>query len=303
MEKIIVDLNNDHSVGLGDNLCLLSSLANIRPQVELQVTNKHNTFDRLTQYKRIFRIPNSMLTVVETDVNGLYPNTGWPNKLFTDYYKPTHVNVNGSTHRIDLNKEKKCIAVACSFDQHPTDNDKWPWCRGREHEYWGRVMAKIKKAGYEVITVDQAQHSLEDKVELLTRHCKAIVSYEGGMAHLAHMLRLPCFLLDWKLPSPSTTLSSFHCEFVHRTNSVYILRDDEEFMSWTDDEFTGKINDLRRGLTNNRLVNGSCKLSFQGPGIHGRLTVTDTTGRIMLEAPSVFGDNKMSELLKTYYTY
>jgi hypothetical protein len=303
MEKIIVDLNNDHSVGLGDNLCLLSTLANIRPQVELQVTDNHNTFERLKQYKRIFRIPDALLTVVQSDENGFYPNTGWPNKLFTDYYRPTHVNANGGTHKIKFDNEKKCIAVACSFDQHPTDNDKWPWCRGRPHEYWGRVITHIKKLGYEVITVDQAQHSLEDKVELLTRHCRAIVSYEGGMAHLAHMIGLPCFLLDWKLPSPSTTLGQFHCEFVHRTDNVYILRDDEEFMSWSPDEFVRKIFDLQAGQTNNRLVNGSCKINFQGPGIRGRISVTDTTDRLMLEAPSIFGDNKMSELLEKYYKY
>lgn len=303
MEKVIIDLNNDHSVGLGDNLCLLSTLANIRPQVELQVTNRYNTADRLKHYKKIFRIPDAMLTVVETEVNGSYPNTGWPNKLFTEYYRPTHVNVNGANHRIQFDSKKTCIAVACSFDQHPTENDRWPWCRGRPPEYWGRIITHLKQLGYDVITVDLAHHDLENKIELLVKHCLAIVSYEGGMAHLSHMIKLPCFLVDWKFPSPSTPLGHFHCDFVHRTNNVYILRNDEELLSWTNDQFVRTIFDLNAGITNNRLVNGSCKLSFHGPGIHGNITVTDADGKLMLESPGIFGDSKMSEFLEKYYKY
>ena len=303
MEKVIIDLNNDHSVGLGDNLCLLSTLANVRPQVELQINNTHNTFDRLTSYKRIFRIPDSQLTIVQVEENGSYPNTGWPNKIFTDYHRPLYVTANGASHKINSKKDKPCIAVACSFDYHPTDGDRWPWCRARPHEYWGRVIAHIKKLGYDVITVDLAHHNLEDKVELLARHCMAIVSYEGGMAHLAHMLGMPCFLLDWKLPSPSTTLGQFHCEFVHMTNTVYVLRDDEEFMSWSNDEFVRKMHGLQAGETNNRLINGSCKIQFNGPGIRGGVNVVDTDGKVVLIAPGIFGDSKTTELLEKYYQY
>jgi hypothetical protein len=304
METLKLKLNNDHSVGLGDNLCLLSSLANIPPPVELYVNNEHNTFDRLTQYKRIFRIPNSQLVIHPSDENGNFNNVGWPVKFFTEYFRPSYVSTHGRTHPLNVNRnDKKCIAIACSFDIDKEQADRWPWCRARPASYWGRVFAWVKQMGYDVITVDYAQHDLEDKIELLAKHCRAIISYEGGMAHLAHMLNLPCFLVDWRLPSPSTQLGKFHCEFVHKSKSVYILRDDEELMSWDSNTFSTNIFALEQGKTNNRLVNGDCEVKFGGPGVRGIITVTaKSTGQIMLQTDPIFGDNAVAELLSKYYS-
>lgn len=300
VERLKINLNNQHSVGLGDNLCLLSALANLPVGVDLHTTNDHNTFNRLTQYKKIFRIPDQLLTIHETDQQGDFNNTGWPVKFFSKYYRPGVVNVNGQTIRLQPGYEKKCIAIAGFFDMNGNLSE-WPYCRARPIEYWARVFEYIKKMGFDVITVDYPFNNLEDKIELLSKHCRAIISYEGGMAHLAHMLNLPCFIVNWKLPSPSTTLDQFHCEFVHKTDNVYIFRDDEELFSWDLTTFYRIMNDLVKGKTNNRLVNGSCSVEFVGPGPHGEITVKDQTGRVMLEAPPIFGVNVVSEILNKYY--
>lgn len=299
MQEITINLDNTHSVGLGDNLCLLSALANLPVPVKLLVNNNHNTYDRLTQYARIFRIPKSQLDIQLSKENGNFNNVGWPVKLFTDYYKPLAVNVHGNV--IKLSKGiKPCIALVTSFDKDPLGNNEWPWSRCRPLEYWGKIFEWLKSLNYEVITLDNPYHDLENKVEMLAKSCRAIISYEGGMAHLAHMMDLPCFLIDWKLPSPSTALSSFHCEFVHRTNSVYIVRHDEIF-NWSRDQFDSQMYQLEHNKTNNRLVNGECRLEFTGIGCKGQVLVKDQNDNILLYSDPIFGDSKVAEVLNSFY--
>ena len=100
MDRLRIDLNNKHSVGLGDILCLLSALANIRSDVDLYVTNEHRTFDRLSQYKRIFKIPDQKIKIYQSETNGKFDNVGWPLKLFTEYYRPSQVTLTGGSVRI-----------------------------------------------------------------------------------------------------------------------------------------------------------------------------------------------------------
>lgn len=302
MQRLRIDLNNDHSVGLGDNLCLLSQLANIPTPVDLYVNNVYNTFDRLTLYKRIFRIPDTQLQILSTEHSGDFNNVGWPIKLFSEYYRPQFVSVNGQTvqTRTKSDHNKKFIAIAGYVDPDVTARNEWPYCRARPQEYWNRVYAWIKSIGYEAVSVDTPFNSLEDKIEILSKYCRAIVSYEGGMAHLSHMLKLPCFLVDWKLPSTSTDLSDYHCDFVHKTQSVYILRSDEELFSWHEGDFNRAVEKLHNGETNNRLLNGECQMRFDGPGVHGNVKLYKGKD-LVLDRSGLFGNNKVGALLNRFY--
>ena len=304
MERLRINLNNDHSVGLGDNLCLLSELTSIPPPVDLYVNNMHKTFDRLTHYKKIFRIPDPQLQIFPLEDNGDFKNNGWPIKLFSQYYQPKFVSVNGQTiqTRTKSDNNKKFIAIAGSTIPDESGLNEWPSCRSRPQEYWNRVYGWIKSMGYEAVSVDYPFADLEDKIEILSKYCCAIISYEGGMAHLSHMLKLPCFLVDWKLPSSSTTLNEFHCDFVHKTDSVYILRNDDDLFSWSGHRFRQELEKLQQGITNNRLVNGECRLQFAGPGIHGEVNVIrNSDNKVLLNSGGIFGNNKASALLNRYY--
>jgi hypothetical protein len=299
---IRVDLDNTHSVGLGDNLCLLSLLANVPDPIDLHVTNDHNTFNNLTRYKKIFNIPDDILKISLSDTNGNFNNSGWPLKLFTEYYQPDVVNIRDRSCPVKHDKPKRCIAIAGFFADIPPDTDNnWPWCKQRPLDYWARIFLWLKQLDYEVVTIDRHSFELEDKVDLLVNHCDAIISYEGGMAHLSHMLRIPCFLIDWKLPSPSTNLDTFHCEFVHRTRNVYIVRDDDELFSWDKNAFDFKIQLLKRGKTNNRLINQQVTVQFEN-AIFGRISVNSLSGHTLLNVPGFFGsDNVAGKFLSQYY--
>ena len=303
MPVVDIHLNNDHSVGLGDNLCLLSALAKIPDKINLYTNNDYDTFNRLTSYAKIFRIPKTSLEILQTTSSGNFPNTGWPVKLFTDYYKPKFVNVLGQTLETNSKQEKKCIAIAGFFADIPKEsNNDWPWCKQRPLEYWTKLFHWIKSMDYDVITVDRANFALENKIDALVKNCKAIISYEGGMAHLAHMLKIPCFLIDWKHPSPSTVLDRFHCDFVHMSETVYIVRNDDELFSWDVDFFNNVVSQLLEGNTNNSFLNKTHTMKFNGPGIQGDVSVLDIKGNTVLSAAPIFGDNTMTQLITKYYS-
>jgi hypothetical protein len=299
---VSVHLDNSNSVGLGDNVCLLSALANIPEQVDLYTTNDHNTFDRLTQLKKIFNIADSNIRIILSDTNGDFHNSGWPLKLFTEYYRPTHIKIHNKLQPARPYKDRPCVAIAGFFDTVPDNsNNEWPWCKQRPLEYWARVFLWLKSMDYEVVTVDRHQHCLDDKIDLLVNKCKAIISYEGGMAHLSHMLRVPCFLIDWKLPSPSTTLGEFHCEFVHRTKNVYIVRNDEELFGWDRNAFESKVFDLTKEISNNRLVNNECIVSFANDKLYGNITIFKSS-KETVAIPNILGRTATTDFLSKYYS-
>jgi hypothetical protein len=300
MQEITVELNNDHSVGLGDNLCFLSAMANLPPKVNLLVSNQYNTFEKLTHYAKIFRISKSQLEIVEREHSGTFSNTGWPIKMFTDYYKPAFVNVNGSVIKLNNNVDKKCIALVTASELDPTGENRWPWCRNRPIAYWANIFAWLKSMGYEVITLDHPYFDLETKIEILAKHCKAIISYEGGMAHLAHIMNIPCFLVDWQHPSPSTTFSTFHCDLVHMSNSVYILRDDNEMFQWDLEQFDKKISKLTRGQTNNRFLSKEFTFEIVNELYKDNLIIKNKEGLVCMTVDAPMSLSTLNMLTKKY---
>jgi hypothetical protein len=309
LNHINLYLDNTHSVGLGDNLCFLSALANLPTKVNLYVSNHHNTLNRLSELGNILQIPKSSVQFFENNEQvGDCQNTGWPIKLLTDYYKPQQVQVNNQLLETNSAREKRCVALA-GFYELPTDTEnqdaytknRWPWCKHRPIEYYAKIFTWLKNMHYDVITVDRFW-SLEHKVEALVKNCCAIISYEGGMAHLAHMLQIPCFLIDWKHPSPSTKLGTFHCDFVHMTNSVHILRDDNELFAWSFDQFNHRIKELSQGLTNNRFMSKEYSLNFHKNSISEKLEVLDKHGAAMFASVNVVDPhNSIANALNQYF--
>lgn len=302
-------LDNTHSVGLGDNLCFLSALTKLPVKVNLYVSNHHDTLNRLIELSNIFQIPKSSVQFFEHyEQAGDCHNTGWPIKLLTDYYKPQHVKVNNQLVETNTSREKRCVALA-GFYELPNDDsnrqayakNQWPWCKHRPIEYYARIFTWLKSMEYDVITVDR-YWSLEHKIETLVKNCCAIISYEGGMAHLSHMLQIPCFLIDWKHPSPSTKLEKFHCDFVHMINSVHIVRDDNELFNWSFDQFNHRIKELAQGLTNNRFMSKEYSIRFFENSVSKQLEVLDKNGAAMFAPVKVVDShNSIADALDRYF--
>ncbi len=309
MHDITLYLDNTHSVGLGDNLCFLSALANLPPKVNVWVSNHHSTFDRLTQLATVFQIPTDSVQFFQHHTQtGSCHNTGWPLKLLSDYHKPAQVQANGKLLSTHTGDEKRCVALAGFYDmpkdpvaEQEFEQNCWPWCKHRPIEHYAKIFAWLKSMEYDVITVDR-YWSLERKIQTMVENCCAVISYEGGMAHLSHMLSMPCFLIDWKHPSPSTKLSNFHCDFVHMTDSVHVLRNDHELFDWTYDDFNHRIKQLRQGQGNNRFTSRAYSIYFRENSICKSLEVLDKNGASMLAPVHVMNQsNSIASFLDQYY--
>jgi hypothetical protein len=316
-----IHLNNNHSVGLGDHLCLISLLCDINDGIEVLSSNNHGIYDRLCYFKRVLHIPDSAFTLKLVDSNGDFDVIGWPLKLFSKYYQPETVTLKGLSLRVDdPNHPKPAIGLACFTTNYMyLDNNsnyvEWldgkevnrgnenvfPQCRLRPASYYARIFEYCKTHRYDVITIDSMHTDLEEKIEMMVKNCKAIIGYEGGMAHLAHILNIPYFMLDWKLPTPNTVFNEWHCELVHQTNSLYVLRDDEELFKWSADEFDKKIHLISRGNGNNRLLNGECRLHFDS--LTSPLTIQNDKGETVFSTDfGMFSDNAVGRLLAKYYS-
>jgi hypothetical protein len=317
-----IHLNTTHSVGMGDYLCLVSMLCDIPDTVVVHCNNRHSTFDRLSYFKQVLNISDSQFNLVQVEENGDFAITGWPVKLFSKYYNPQSVNIRGQDLEIDYKntrQDKGYIGLVCYttnqmyVDQHSNyiewtngrevnlgSENIFPQSRLRPVDYYARIFRFIKSRRYDVITLDSMHTNFEDKVEMMVKHCRAIIGYEGGIAHLAHMLDIPYFMLDWRLPSRSTIFGDMHCEIVHQSKSMYVLRDDEELFKWNADEFDQKIYNTWANGGNNRFINGDYRIDFP-EGILNRMNVLDSHNEKILSLGSMFGTDPLGSILKKYY--
>jgi len=317
-----IHLDTTHSVGMGDYLCFISLLCDVPDTIEVHCNNNHSTFDRLSYFKRVLNITNDQFRLVLVEHSGDFSMTGWPVKLFSKYFNPSSVNIRGQDLEIDYENtrdKKGYIGLVCYttnqmyIDRHNNyiewNNNQelnlgqeniFPQTRLRPVDYYSKIFEFIKTRRYDVITIDSMHTNFEDKVEMMVKHCKAIIGYEGGVDHLAHMLDIPYFMLDWQLPCPSTVFGDMHCEIVHQSKSMYVLRNDQELFKWSAEEFDQKIYDVWDIGGNNRFTNGTYSLDFPN-GIVSRMNVNDQTNNTLLSLRSMFGKNSLGNILKKYY--
>jgi hypothetical protein len=270
----------------------------------------------------VLNITDSQFKLVLVEENGDFSITGWPVKLFSKYYNPSSVNIRGQDLEIDYEntrQDKGYIGLVCYttnqmyVDQHSNyiewtngqevnlgQENIFPQSRLRPVNYYARIFEFIKSRRYDIITLDSMHTNFEDKVEMMVKHCRAIIGYEGGIAHLAHMLDIPYFMLDWRLPSRSTIFGDMHCEIVHQSKSMYVLRNDEELFKWNADEFDQKIYNTWANGGNNRFINGDYRIDFP-EGILNRMNVLDSHNEKILSLGSMFGTDPLGSILKKYY--
>jgi len=316
-----IHYDNTNGVGMGDLLCFISLICSAPNPVEILVSNSHGTYDKLTMFKRVLNIPDYRFIVTLKDSVGTFHNYGWPLKLFSDYYETDIVNLFGNNMPVKRNNFKGYIGLVCyngsghymNDDHHliqwdhnktmtvETDWRNWPQTRYRPVSFYSRIFEYCKTHDYDVITLESASTSFEEKIELMTKYCKAIIGFEGGIAHLSHMLKIPYFMLDWRHPSPSTTNGDLHCELVHLSPYLYMLRDDEELFSWSKEEFNDKIYQTELGKGNNRFVTGHRKFNFDRDGVLGNIQVTDEQNNKILDMGKLFGNNELGTFMKQYF--
>ena len=281
-------LNTKNGLDFGDYLCTISLLANVPSPITLYADNKEDQYNRISQLLRILNIPEDQLKIeYSQDHRGNFLGT-WHLKTYSDYYYPEFLNLNGEQIAVkDPSRKKLYIGVCCykSLDAYLDSNydnisgsvsnegnkgTRIPQCKYRSIDYYAKVMQFVKSAGYDVITLDNTDN-LESKMQFMIENCAAVIGYEGGIAHLCHMLRIPYLMLDWRVPNFDSIYGEFQCEVTHQSKTVYHLRSDDELFNFTRAEFVDLIAKLTDwGTTNNRIVNGQIRM----------IPVKDATGKI-----------------------
>jgi hypothetical protein len=119
---------------------------------------------------------------------------------------------------------------------------------------------------YDVIYVNSKEINLEQKTYLLNELCDAVICAEGGVAHLSHLLKIPCFILPWHHWIDGSVQSPYLIYATHNFHidpCTWFLNSVEELLSWTGSQFNNKIDALYHGQGNNAYLAGTLKIDYQ----------------------------------------
>lgn len=240
----IMTLDNTWERGMGTELILLSVLLDVGV-TELYVSHK-SVYHNFVIYKQIFNIHDEKLTVFLTENNtGLSPNDFF--KMYSPYYtvsRPT--------------RSRPFIGIACYTDasqifNNSNNSTEFPFYKTYPIEENLKIIEFIKTAGYDVITIDSRNTDKISKAHLIKDLCECVIGYEGGIAHLCHMLEVPYFMLPWR--SRQNNIPSE--QLLHLDKKTYFLNNINELLSWSKEYFNQQITKLNDNQGNNKFLLGN----------------------------------------------
>jgi len=200
-------------------------------------------------------------------------------KMFSPYFKRDSVNVNGKEYELSY-KKKPCIGITSTngrnndFDPDPK-NHSFPKCRYFSDATYLKIVMLAKQAGYDIIELNSLGVPLADKVYQISQLCDCVIGYEGGIMHLAHILKTPTLMIPWHADEGGITedyqmiFTVAESEFQYIKHKAHLLHLDEhthffdsekDLFNLTPDNLHELINNTRNGLNNN--VFFSRQLSF-----------------------------------------
>ena len=260
-----IQIDNTWLKGMGTQLCALSVFLS-SGVTEIEVANMA-IYNALSEHKKIFNLDNLSisLTVNEQLTNTIYPDDCF--KLFSPYYKKPNTN----------SRRKPYIGLACYdnaervFDMHDTDLS-YPKNKMYPIEDNINIFKIIKRAGYDVVTLDSKEATRTEKAWLIENLCECVIGYEGGMAHLSHMLNVPYIMLPWRKDSGLEQL-------LHLDKTTYFLNSVHELLNWVNEDkhkLYNTINALNAGQGNNKFLTGKRDIV-----IDENMSLSDERGKLI----------------------
>ncbi len=252
--------------GVGSTLCWLSFLLHTNSPVTIQVSpSQIDQLDVVNRLKQIFDISDSKI-LLEVD-NNLTDMTQLSrpsdtSKLFAPYIKFNNVPYG----------KKPCIGIACANraghvvtrDQLSNIDTKWfPYNKYYPIEDNAKIFELVKRAGYDVITFDCQDFSLEQKITVMANLCDAVIGYEGGLCHFAHALGIPTIILPWQFGSQGNELITEHSmtvQLLHLDEKTFFVNHIHDILNWTPEFLINTINDLKESCGNNIFLNPNYRI-------------------------------------------
>jgi hypothetical protein len=256
--------------GLGDAICALSVL--MATGLPVQITETDPFLG--TSLKEIFQIPDQRLTVKQ--VPEMHSPDTWlsiKSKLFVPYFACHRVKVFGQQFQIDRNTRKKrpCVALAAYSDQYMADQLEshrrvdFPFNRIYDRTTWQRIYEYFSKLNYDIISLNSPKISLDQKVWVLNELCDAVICAEGGIAHLAHLLQIPTFILPWHhwIDGSHSPYEIYAAHNFHVDPRTWFLQDADELLSWDHTQFNHNVDALYHDQGNNAYLQGLLKIDTE----------------------------------------
>jgi hypothetical protein len=233
---------------MGTELCAFSTFVNSKiDKLYVKGDFENHSFYR---FKKIFNVSDDQLPL--KSYNETFPNDVFvdPRDLFK-LYSPYVIKERPS-------KQRKYVGLCCyhsaNFMFDCTDmNTDYPNSKLYPIEIYQRLFQVIKSWGYDIITFDSRDTSIEDKADAIYNMCDFVIGYEGGIAHLAHMLDTPSFILPWRV-------DTIMPELLHLDKKTYFCQSANEVLKWSRHEVLEKVYQLNKKETNNRFLNNELEL-------------------------------------------
>ena len=274
---------NIRAQGLGIIITQLSFLMAMHKKIVAVAPESSNIIHDL---KRIFLISDDRLTI-ELGTHG-HPDLATDELCtYAPYYCPDTIQVLGQTFST-ARKKKPCVALTM---HHPGGygNSKigfnMPNNKFATPEEYEQVFSMLTQMGYDVITMNQNSVNLEQKVYLLNQLCDAVIGYEGGVGHLAHMLQIPYIVFPWRLdhfgqPELEKDVLWYETQRFQPDRRTWFLKNVEELLSWTRADLLNMIDCLYNLGGNNILFDPDTVMNPETYQIFAKNGM-DLTPRIM----------------------
>lgn len=267
---------NKVTTGLGSTIAHLSTLVDTGRSFKLNLLVDYDNNTSAIELKSILGISDDQILISPIPMKNKQDNIPMLelhdiSKFFSPYIQPSTVNVFGKS--VPVGRKKKpciglCIHRASLAGYSEILNDTFPNCRHYPLDVNFEIIKLILQSEYDVITINSFDITLEHKVSLMNELCEAVISYEGGNAHLAHVLQIPTIILPWRLGAtgqPLTQHDKRYTHGLHMDRKTWFLESADELLAWTPVQLQTKIQELHNNLGNNLYLTASDSTSVPWP--------------------------------------
>jgi len=270
----------DGGRGLGSYLHFLSLVDYLGLNVDLDVytTTEDTNLILINNLIRIFNIQNVTYRPIreEWDENKeiTHPFLRDHNKFFSTYLDVKNITIKGREEEIGKSK-KRFILLACYHNTSPTSifysldsNNTYPKNKHYPFNTYQHFFRLIREAGFDVITLDNVDLPIEDKIKFLNDHVACVIGYQGGLMVLAHILKIPTIIFPWRLTNfvadtkshnsydkyPWLNSREIYSHSFHLVRSSYVTGDYATLFKWNAKFLLEVIDNLKNNQGNNKFL-------------------------------------------------
>jgi len=269
--------------GLGTHLMILSALLATDLKLHAYTWYEKNP---TTELLKIFNIPKDKFSVT-LDPGIVKPHFHCDNiKRFSPYLDVTSVNLFNNNFAIQK-PNKPCIALAMHhgsglMDFNEPGSRVLPFNRYATLDIYDKIYQLIIAAGYDVIVINRTDINLEQKTYMLNELCEAVICYEGGLAHLAHVLKVPTIILPWRYTEQGDADSPNYQDLVKYSSHIYqqdrktwFLDTQEEITNWSTGQLKDTINKLHNDQGNSIYFDADMVIDYDSLKIYHKTVKFD----------------------------